>query len=260
LYQGFDIGSAKPSPEERALVPHELFDSFKPDENCDAAIYAAKAKEAIVRARSRGQYPIVVGGTGLYLRALLGDAWDDDVPSDQELRKTLAAEDSMALFERLRDLDPARAAQLHPNDRFRVIRALEINILTGSNVRPARQEPGHERKHYLVFMNPPRDLLYERINTRAAQMARLGLLDEVRGLLRSGVSRDCKPMGSIGYKEALQVIDGILDESAFASAVATATRQYAKRQVTWFKKVTWDAMLSSETEAPGLIQRLRVLL
>jgi hypothetical protein len=82
------------------------------------------------RYRSRGQYPIVVGGTGLYLRALLGDSWDDDVPSDQELRKTLAAEDSMALFERLRDLDPFRAAQIHPNDRFRVIRALEINILT----------------------------------------------------------------------------------------------------------------------------------
>ncbi len=260
IYRGFDIGSAKPSKAEQAEVPHVLFDEFSWNEPCDAAIYAAKARQAIATILQNGRMPIVVGGTGLYLRALLGQSWDEDVPSDESLRHKLADRTSEDLFAELSNRDPARAAQLHQNDRFRVIRALEINILTGRPVPmpSAHKEPDH--RHLMIFMNPSRDELHERINRRTELLIKAGLLAEAQALLHSGVSPTCKPFKSIGYKEAAAMIEGRLTPERLVETIATATRQYAKRQVTWFKKVPWDAELTRESDAPELLTRLTNLL
>lgn len=257
VYRGFDIGSAKPSKSEQAEIPHWLFDEFNWNENCDAAIYAAKARVAIDHVRSVGQMPIVVGGTGLYLRALLGDGWDDDIPSDENLRQQLASRTSDDLFSELTSLDPRRAAQIHKNDRFRVIRALEINHLTGAPVREMRPRDGLARRHLMIFMDPPRDELYEQINDRTKAMIGSGLLDEVHRLLAAGVDPECKPMGSIGYREAVSLLLGRISAGELEEQVATATRQYARRQLTWFKKVPADAVLEGPQEVESLLQRLR---
>jgi tRNA dimethylallyltransferase len=258
LYQGFDIGSAKPSKAEQAIVPHLLFDEFSWNEPCDAAIFAAKARQAITQVQETGRLPIVVGGTGLYLRALLGDAWDEDIPSDEELRKKLSERRSEDLFSELKSLDPRRAAQLHVNDRFRVIRALEINLLTGSPVKdPSLHKLDSQRKHILVFMNPPREYLYSRINGRTSAMISEGLLEEVKGLLDAGVDPACKPMGSIGYKEVVFMLNHGTSREDLEKSIATATRQYAKRQVTWFKKVLADAELSRVDQVQTLIHSIK---
>lgn len=260
IYRGFDIGSAKPTKAEQAAVPHYLFDLLSWDEPCDAAIYAAKAKEAIASIKALGRIPVVVGGTGLYLRALLGESWDDDLPGDQELRQRLGLRASDDLYQELQAKDPRRAAELHVNDRFRVIRALEINILTGHPVRQASAATPAERSHVMVFMNPPRETLYERINARVGQMLQDGLVDEVKGLLENGVRADCKPIGSIGYKEVIQMLSGELKPDDLETAIATATRQYAKRQVTWFKKVASDGVVENPHSVPDLFAHLRDLL
>jgi tRNA dimethylallyltransferase len=257
LYRGFDLGSAKPSKIEQSMVPHVLFDVFTWQDPCDAAIYAARARQAIIDISARGRIPIVVGGTGLYLRALLGHGWDDDVPSDYGLRQQLAMQSSEDLFAELTRLDPDRATQLHINDRFRVIRAIEINMLTGRAVPRPAEHHMPEHRHLMVLMNPSREKLYERINRRTEAMVEQGLLHEVRELLAAGVSPDCKAFGSIGYKEALAVAQGRESAEQLIKLIAAATRQYAKRQVTWFKKVPWDAALSSEEDAPELLSLVR---
>ncbi len=261
LYRGFDIGSAKPSAQDQARVPHLLFDQFAWDEVCDAAIYARLARAAITDVVDAGRLPIVVGGTGLYLRALIGELWDDDVPSDEGLRQRLAIRQSADLYAELRERDPRRAGQLHENDRFRVIRALEINFLTGAPVRDsaASTRPPPPRDHLLVFMNPPRDALYANINDRVRSMLSGGLIDEVRGLLDAGVDPSCKVMGSIGYKEVFRMLSGHLPVADLERDIATATRQYAKRQVTWFKKIAADAVLSETSDVTELLSTFETL-
>ncbi len=254
IYRGFNLGSAKPSQFERDTVPHHLFDVFAWNENCDAAIYAAKAKAAIASIRTKGRLPIVVGGTGLYLRALLGDQWDDDIPSDEGLRAQLNERESGDLFSQLLALDPRRAGQLHVNDRFRVRRALEINLLTGAPVRPVKSSMDQKRLHSMIYLNPPKEVLHDRINLRTKQMLSEGLVEEVKGLLSEGVSADCKPMKSIGYKEVVAMLDGQLAPGELEPAIALATRQYAKRQTTLFNKVLSDAVLRQPPNSGEIVE------
>jgi tRNA dimethylallyltransferase len=260
IYKGFDLGSAKPSNEEQALVPHHLFDVFSWSEGCDAAIYAAKAKEAIALVRSKGRLPIVVGGTGLYLRALLGQQWDDDIPSDQSLRAKLDERESGDLYAQLMAMDPRRAGQIHANDRFRVRRALEINLLTGAPVKEPRNALDHKRLHAMIYLKPSREILHERINARTRQMISQGLIDEVHLLLATGVAPDCKPMKSIGYKEVVAMLEGRLTLSELGPAIALATRQYSKRQGTLFNKVLSDATLGDCFDSGEIIQWIKGLI
>jgi tRNA dimethylallyltransferase len=260
IYRGFDLGSAKPSKKERELVPHHLFDEFAWDENCDAAVYAAKAKAAIALIRGKGRLPILVGGTGLYLRALLGQQWDDDIPSDEGLRAQLNERESADLFAQLTALDPRRAGQLHVNDRFRVRRALEINLLTGSPVREPKVSNEEKRSHTMIYLNPPKDVLHLRINERTKVMLDDGLVDEVKGLLSRGVSADCKPMRSIGYKEVAAMLDGRLADSELEAAISLATRQYAKRQTNLYNKVVCDAKLADTQNLPEIVEWVQGLL
>jgi tRNA dimethylallyltransferase len=244
LYRGFDIGSAKPSLADRERVPHHLYDVFNWDEACDAAAYAQLARRAINEIRGNGRVPILVGGTGLYLRALLGDAWDSDVPSDEGLRRDLSQRPSGELFSDLQKVDPARASQLHPNDRFRVIRALEINKLTGQPVKFRQANTVQFEAAFMILVCPDRPVLHERIQTRTSEMLRGGLEREVRELLNSGVDPHCKPMQSIGYKQLVAMIQDKLDSSQLEEKISAATRQYAKRQMTWFKKVPADIAIT----------------
>ena len=260
LYRGFDIGSAKPSISERSMVPHYLFDILGWNDSFDAAAYARAAKSVMIEIKERGLVPIIVGGTGLYLRALLGDAWDDDVPSDQELRLRLSRRESLDLYNELDSKDPRRAAELHPNDRFRVIRALEINILTGAPVRMRKPDNTLPSGHLMIFLNPEREILHNCIAQRTHIMIANGLVSEVDDLLAAGVASDCKPMQSIGYKQVVAMRHGLLPAEKLAEKIIFATRQYAKRQVTWFKKVPHHLKGMGERDFPRLIENTKRVL
>ena len=239
VYRYMDIGTAKPSPEERAEIPHHLVDVADPDEPYNAGRYVAEAERAIAGIRGRGNAPILVGGAGMYLRALLRGL--DPLPSDPEVRKRLnrrwEEEGGATLHAELSRLDPGTAARVHPRDRVRVVRALEIAAVAGippSRARAAWGEgkPGARRALFLALWLP-REELYRRIDERTEGMFRRGFLEEVRGLLARGYGRDLKPMGALGYRHAVaHLLDGVpLPETI--ETVKRDTRRYAKRQETW---------------------------
>jgi tRNA dimethylallyltransferase len=252
LYRGFNIGSAKPNSDEMSRVPHHLINVVDWHEDYDAARYGKNARDAIDQIITRKKIPIVVGGTGLYLRALLQEAFHDDLPSDDSLRADLKLETSEELYKRLKSCDPKRAAEIHANDRFRVIRALELNVLLGGPVH--EKLPKHDEATssdaVIFIIDPERRVLHERIAARTKQMLREGLLEEVSSLLKSGVSAVCKPMESIGYKQAAAFLAGDLSEDLLAEHITVATRQYAKRQCTWFRK-TKDAQVFPKDADPN---------
>jgi tRNA dimethylallyltransferase len=247
VYRGMDIGSAKPSPAERESVPHHLVDVADPDEAYNAGRFVAEADAAIAAIRGRGGFPLVVGGTGMYIRALLRGL--DDLPSDAGVRESLAgrwdSEGGEALYAELRRDDPESAAKIHPSDRLRVLRALEIAAVAGKpasalRARWALRETRHP--HLFLALNPGRERLFARIDGRVDEMFGRGLLDEVRGLLAKGYGPQLKPMGALGYRHALShLLWGVSLGEAVASMKAD-TRRYAKRQVTWLsgeRDVAW---------------------
>lgn len=241
IYERFDIGTAKPSAEELARVPHHLISVIPPMEQCSAARYQALADAAIAEIRARGKRPIVVGGTGLYLRVLLRGVMD--APAAQpELRAKYEAEarekGRAALHAKLAAVDPASAAAIQTEDLVRIIRALEIyeaGGVTASELRRRHAFAQSRHEHELFVLDPPRESLYATIEKRTAAMFSGGLLDEVKALVRDGFS-DAPPMRSVGYAQALKVVTG---EWSLHEAIANTTmetRRYAKRQMTWFKK------------------------
>lgn len=248
VYRRLDIGTAKPRAEERARVPHHLIDIRDPTEQLSAGDFVRLADAALADIQRRGKPAIVVGGTGLWLRALVFGMIE--VPSVQrELRERLAAElaaqGKSAMFERLRALDPAAAARIDPGNAARVLRALELFELTGEPpsalwARHAFQAPRHRAR--IFGLNPPRDLLYRRIDERAARMFATGLIDEARALDRDGLSQAAAVRRAIGYPQAMAHIAGELSLEDAISLTAQATRRYAKRQWTWFraeKRIEW---------------------
>ena len=239
VYRYLDIGTAKPLPADREEIPHHLVDVVDPDEPYDAGRYVRDAEGAIAGIRARGNVPLLVGGTGMYVRAVLRGL--DPLPSDPEVRSALnrrwEEEGSAALHGELSRLDPETAARVHPADRLRVVRALEIAAVSG--IPPSRSRvawgaagKGGHRVLYLALW-PPREELYRRIDARTEGMFRQGLLDEVRGLLAKGYGRELKPMGALGYRHAVaHLLDGI-PFAAAVDAVKRDTRRYARRQETW---------------------------
>lgn len=245
VYKGFDIGAAKPTVGERKKIPHHLFDLFDASEDCDAGLYAKLAKEKISDIRSRGKLPIVVGGTGLYIRALLGESFHD-LPHDPKIRAELVEKSKEELYELLTTNDPDRAKELHPNDHFRLARALEIFFITGKTLKELTSESPKERDQSILFIaiDPDRDQLLERIEKRTRLMLRRGLVHEVRVLLAQGVSPVSKPMQSIGYKQANEFLASDSEDwDDLQEKITIATRQFARKQVTWFKKVSTDLTL-----------------
>jgi tRNA dimethylallyltransferase len=256
LYRGFNIGSAKPTAEEQALIPHHLLDVVSAHENYDARCFAEDTEALIQEIRGRNRLPIVVGGTGLYLRALWRDNWHD-LPKSESLRQELESWSNDELHKHLHEIDPARAAQLHRNDRFRLQRAVEIARLTGKPLSAQTPKTDERNRAFAIRVLCPRPLLQERSLLRVEQMLKAGLIDEVRQLLASGVDPQCKPMQSIGYAQVVEFLEGKITEAELPEQIQIATRQYAKRQETWFKKVQFDASWTSGSAVEPLVQTLK---
>lgn len=238
IYQGMDIGTAKPTPEERAVVPHHLLDFLSPSQPYSVTRYAEDARPIIEQVR----VPILVGGTGMYLQALSLPLDYGAVSGDETIRgkyHALAREEGEnAVHERLRQVDPLSAARLHPNDLRRVIRALEVFELTGqpfsSQKMPAAEDAPYDFSLYAL--NLPRDVLYQRINDRVDQMMAEGLLQEVKRLVDEGVSPEAQSMQGLGYKELIPVLEGSMALPDAVSLLKLRTRHFAKRQLTWFRR------------------------
>lgn len=241
VYRGMDIGTAKPSETELAAVPHHLVNILPPDAEFNVVDFKNQAEQLITEITARGRLPVIVGGTGLYIKALLeGYSFNqaDKVSKvREELESFLFANGKEALYDKLLQLDRKAAANIHMNNTRRVIRAIE-SAMQGETV--ACESEGSEKYDAVVFgLNMPREFLYQRINTRVDLMLQQGLEAEVRQLLQQGVPADCQSMQSIGYR---QMVWYLQDEMPYAIAVdklKQATRNFAKRQITWFKKMPY---------------------
>ncbi len=245
-YRGLDVGTAKPGAAERAQAPHHLLDVADPEEQLDAARFLALADAAIAAIRARGKQPIVAGGTGLWIRALLRGllpAPSADPGFRAAFRADLAREGLPAMHARLLRADPAAAARIHATDQVRIERALEVFALTGRPLSELQREHAFKEQRYLakvVHLDPPRELLKERIDarTRALFAESSPLWEEARELLSRihRVPEAAKALKIIGYGEAAEVLQGATTREAACEAVMARTRQYAKRQRTWFTK------------------------
>jgi tRNA dimethylallyltransferase len=248
IYRYMDIGTAKPTPEERAAAPHHMIDIADPDEPFDAARYASLARSAIGAIIARGRLPLVAGGTGFYIRALVGglfDAGASDPEIRDRLRQEVETEGADALYRRLESRDPLTAGTLHPNDTFRIIRALEIFEVTGNPLSIHQQQHAFRNRPYDVLalgLEMDRQRLYERIDRRVDIMMDAGFLEEVEHLLARGYGPGLKSMQSIGYRHMVDLIQGSCDRETALATMKRDTRRYAKRQLTWFRgdaQVVW---------------------
>lgn len=242
IYRGLDIGSAKPTPEQRRRVPHHLLDIREPTQPFTAADFRTEASQAIDDILTRGKLPLVVGGTGLYLRVLLRgltDAPGEDPALRQQLKMRADLQGAATLLEELRQVDPETAARCHPNNLVRILRALEVWHTTGRPLSSFHEQHGFSDQPYdalLLCLDLVREELYRRIDRRVELMLNAGLVDEVRGLLQAGVPADAKPLQAIGYREVLAHLHGELPLEAMLELIKRNTRHLAKRQLTWFRR------------------------
>jgi tRNA dimethylallyltransferase len=242
LYRGLDIGTAKPSVEERRGIRHHLIDVLEPAEASTAGDYRQLALKVLEELRMRGRVPVITVGTGLYLRALL-EGLAVMPPRSEELRERLRAtakEHSTGHLHRmLRRLDKESAGKIAPEDEQKLIRAIEICLLTKrpiSELHRRGRAPLEDWKALKIGLIPPREGLYERIHARTETMLARGWLEEVKGLLAGGLAENAKPFDFIGYRELRAVARGELELKDARGAIQQATRQYAKRQITWFRR------------------------
>ncbi len=250
VYRNFEVGTAKPSLADRARIPHHLIDVAEPGEPFTAGEYARQARAALADIAQRSHLPIVVGGTGLYLRALLEGLFPGPQRSDRlrdRLRFRSTERGSGYLHRILQRLDPVSAAKIHPNDAPKLIRAVEVCLTARGPMSELWREHGRDAlrgfRILRLGLNPPREQLYDRINRRAAQMFADGLIAETQALLqRFGDARAVTPIHSLGYQQALQHLRGELTLDQAIAACQQGHRNYAKRQLTWFRRepeVTW---------------------
>lgn len=264
IYRRMDIGTAKPTAQERALLPHHMLDVADPTEAYAVADYAVAAEQVIAQILSRGRVPILVGGTGLYLKALMDGLSLGGAGGDERLRAELNAladepGGKERLHARLAAVDPETAARLHPNDRRRVIRAIEVYEQTG--VPMSRQNHAAQDRPFRVLplaLEWPRDLLYARLETRVHRMMEMGLLSEVRALLESGVAPAAQSMQGIGYKELIPAAMGQDDVNRAVWDIIVQTRHYAKRQGTWLRAEPRCVWLDAR-DADGLLSKALAL-
>ena len=262
VYIGMDIGTGKPSRDDKRLVPHHLLDLVHPDELFHAARWAALARVAITRIAGRGRLPIVVGGTGLYYRALTVGLFEAP-PPDEEIRQRHRAEAESAgiasLYERLLAIDPAAAAAIDPHDLIRISRALEVFEQTGTPISRLRREaqvPAGDLQAQAVVLDPPLPELRARIEKRVAAMMAEGFLDEVQTLRAEGYGPSLRPLQALGYGQLGAHLDGACTlEQAIADTVS-ATVAYARRQRTWFRKEPNATRFEAAPPADALAEEL----
>jgi len=262
LYRGFDIGTAKTPPETRLGVPHHLLDVLNPAERYSAGEYGRRAREVVTEIASRGRLPVVVGGTGFYLRALL-----DGLPvlpeRDEALRARLAARESRrtgSLHRLLTRLEPEAAAGIHPHDSQKLIRAVEVRLLTRAARPPSSAaSPLKGFRVLRIGLLSDRDKLIEVLRHRTHEMFRRGLVDEVRNLLAQGLTGNEKPFESLGYRQALAHVRDHISLEAAIESTEIETRQYAKRQGTWFRsdaRIQWVEGFGTD---PATVGRCKAL-
>jgi tRNA dimethylallyltransferase len=249
VYREFEIGTAKPNPAERALVPHHLLDFVDPTGSMTAGEYARQARQAVREIAARGRLPIIVGGTGLYLRAVLDGLFAAPKRSEElreRLRNLAAVKGSLYLHRVLRRLDPAAANKIHANDTPKLIRAIEVSLAARqpmTEMWKQGREPLTGFRILRIGLNPERSALYERINRRAQSMFDQGLIEESRCLYEKYGDR-ASPLQSLGYRQAMQLLHGESDLASAIQSAQQAHRNYAKRQMTWFRRepeVQWLA-------------------
>ncbi len=259
VYRGFDIGTAKPTLEERGSISHHLLDLVDPTFPFTAGEYRGRAIAALEDLRQRKQLPILTVGTGLYLRALLEGLADAPGRSEQLRARLEAGADAHSLqylHRVLRRLDPEAALRIGSRDRPKMIRAIEVCLLTGrpiSEVHRMGRTPLEGYRPIKIGLQPARAALYERIERRVHTMIKRGWLDEVAGLVRSGVPQNSKPFDFIGYSELQAHLEGTVTLAAATKAIAQSTRRYAKRQLTWFRKEPLVHWLPGFGDDPSVI-------
>ena len=248
VYRGMDIGTAKPSLREQELIPHHMLDLVLPSEPYDVAQYRQGALEAIEDILRREHLPVLVGGTGLYLRALTQGLSLGHTPKVDSLREKYQAMldeiGNIALHQKLQEVDEASALRLHPNDTRRVIRALEVYEATGKPFSSQTLPPIQDSPYHFMLYGPdyPRAELYELIEKRVDDMMDAGLADEVQALLGQGLTPDMQSMQGLGYKELVPYFEGQATLAQSTDIIKRRTRNYAKRQLTWFrrdKRIKW---------------------
>jgi tRNA dimethylallyltransferase len=249
VFRRLDIGSAKPSPEHRRLAPHHMIDVREPTEVFTAGDYQREARTILDDVKQRKRLPILVGGTGLYLRALTEGLFDGPSRSvywRNRLETISERKGREYLYALLKRLDAVAAARIAPRDKPKIIRALEVRLETGKPLsehlarQPRRPLEGFDLM--TIGLDPPREEVHRRINERVCRMFDSGLVEEVRGLLSEGIPRSAKPLGAIGYRHVLANLDACNGWQDTIRIIQRDTRQYAKRQMTWFRKqshVTW---------------------
>src|SRR5262245_12701471 len=247
VYRFMDIGTAKPTLEQRARAPPHLLDVVAPDERYSAGRYAQEARAAAARIHAQGRTVLLVGGTGLYIRAFLegllpGGAADPELRAELEAEQTRAASagDPERLYRRLRELDPETAAGIHPHDLRRTIRALEIGLASGAPASERRRAHGFADRPYRslhLALDPGRAALDARIDAYCREMIERGLLQEVRSLRDRGYGAELRPMGALGYRHMQPVVEGRATLADALAEMRRDTRRFARRQRTWLRRV-----------------------
>lgn len=264
VYRGLEIGSAKPSAEQRKQIPHHLLDVVDPDAFYTAGDYSRAARQTIARIAGRGRLPIVTGGTGLYLRALLQGLFPGpqrSVPLRDRLSRKAEAKGPLYLHQILKRLDPASAARIHANDTAKVIRAIEVTLAASRPMSEAWKDGREALTGYRILrlgLDPPRSQLYERINARARLMFAQGLIQETEQLIaRYGRS---PALDSLGYRQAAQYLGGALTLEQAVAAASQGHRNYAKRQLTWFRREPDVCWLNGFGDDPSLYAKAESLI
>ena len=264
IYREMDIGTAKPTPDQRGAVPHHLIDCVDVDQPFSVAEYQRLADAAITQIRERDKRTMAVGGAGLYFRGLIDGLFDGpgaDVEIRAKLQREADALGNIALHERLRQCDPEAADRVHPNNLVRVIRALEVYELTGKPISALQQQWKMDEPRYpfrAFGLDMPREALYRRIEDRVDLMVDAGLIEEVKGLLDRGYPRNCVAMQSFGYKELIDYLDGVRTLDEAIALLKQNTRRFAKRQLTWFRndpRIEW-LDISQFASMEGIVDNL----
>ncbi len=240
LYRGMDIGTAKPTEQERARLPHHLIDVADPDEVWSLARYLQEAQEAIAAIHARGRLPLMVGGTGQYVRAFVEGWRVPRVEPDSRLRAVLErwAEEigTQGLYDRLQRLDPQAAARIEPQNLRRTVRALEVILSTGERFSSQREAGESPYRQLLLGLQRPRSELYARVDARIEAMFSVGLVDEVQSLLANGYSPDLPPLSAIGYRQVIEYLRGEITLEEAKTQMRRITRRYIRQQANWFKQ------------------------
>lgn len=265
IYKYMDIGAAKPTAEERSQAVHHMIDFLEPDDEYSVADYTEQAHKVIAEIASRGKVPVMCGGTGLYINSVVDDVtfgeFDTDYAMRAELEELAKREGAEKLLEILAEFDEESAKKLHPNNLRRIIRAIEFYRVTGVPISEHQRMTKERDSRYeplMLCVSWDREVLYERINRRVDIMLDEGLLDEVRGLMDKGYTKELNSMKGIGYKEVMDYLDGAISYEEMVETVKQSSRRYAKRQLTWFRRderIHWLNADNALDEAMELVKK-----